>query len=412
MTTPVSPQQGAILMGNVLPYLPAASLASNYGVVGDGISDDTAAITGMVAYLAGNGVPTSGGRTLKTPIVFPPGVYKVTSDLTFPSLVQPVFMGYGATILASGSNFTKAVVNLDGCYKGSFYGFNIQGDGTEQTPAALKVDNSTAGYQNTTGVAIRDVIIRNLKYVTGIDLTGTGSRQLDGIQLENILVNGGQAAGAWSNSGNWQNGVACGNGTFANNYNHNGYGVSCAGHYIGYNINTSSITMIGGEPANNNTDWVIVPAGPCTIKGVQTQNCNQHFSLQGFSPIPVSFEDILVKSNFINSPNGYVGTHTGGLLTLRNYMFSNCQVAGSGVYGNCLIHLSNDGSVNRYATLVAENVCAMGVKTACILPVASTGNANILCLNYANYNPSTGNYTLAAGDISSYYTGTAWTTVA
>jgi len=74
--------------------------------------------------------------------------------------------------------------------------------------------------------------------------------------------------------------------------------------------------------------------------------------------------------------------------------------------------VTNDGSASRYATLTAENVSADGLKTATILPAAATGNANIVLLNYANYNPSTGNYTLTAGDIISYYTGTAWTTIA
>jgi len=407
-----TPLQGPYLMGLTPPFFPTAESVTNYGAIGDGLTDDTAAINNMLAYMTGNSAPASGGRNLKAPIFFPPGTYKISSDLVLQSAIQPVIMGYGATIKASGSAFTNSMLNLDGCYKGMVYGLTFIGDGTDQVNSAIKIDNSTAGFQNTTGVRIQDVIIRNLKYVSGIDASGTGSRQLDGVQFDNILIAGQQAAGAWSNSGNWQNGLLLGNGTFANNYNHNARGVSCSGHFVNYNVNVSSLSMNGGEPANGGTDFNILPNGPCTIECVQTQNCGQFFAVQGFSPTPVSFIDCLVKSNFINSPNGYVGTHIGGPLTLKNVSYAACQVAGSGVYGGCLIHVTNDGSASRYATLIAQNVCASGLKTATILPAAATGNANIVLENYMNYSPTTGNYTLTAGDILSYYTGTAWTTIA
>src|SRR5579862_3056794 len=102
MTTPFNPQQGSIWMGNVAPFFPTAQPVTNYGAVGDGISDDTAAIQAVFDYFCGNTQPTSGGRNLKAPILFPPGTYKITGDLNLRSTIQPVVMGLGATIKASG----------------------------------------------------------------------------------------------------------------------------------------------------------------------------------------------------------------------------------------------------------------------------------------------------------------------
>ena len=411
MTYPQAPLQGAIWGGFALPYLPTAEPVTSYGVVGDGITDDTAAIQAMINYFRGNAAFTNGGSSLKAPIYFPPGTYKVTSDIQMTSLIAPCIMGYGATIVASGNNFSKAVLLLDGWYRGGVFGLTIIGDGTEQVPSAIKLDYSTAGYRSTTTNLFEDITIRNLNYVTGLDLSGTGSNQLDGTLMKNVYVAGQQSHSNWSNTGNWQNGLLLGNGTFANNYDHVGFGVNCSGHYINYNVNVSSLSLTGAQPANGFLDFSIFPNAQCTIQNVQTQNCNQFMAEQGFSAIPVSFEDCLIKSNYINS-SGYVGTIVGGIVKLKNFCFSGCQAVGSGVYGGCLIHVTNDGSASRYATLTAENVSADGLKTATILPAAAAGNANIVLLNYANYNPSTGNYTLTAGDIISYYTGTAWTTIA
>ena len=259
---------------------------------------------------------------------------------------------------------------------------------------------------------MEDITIRNLKYVTGINLAGSGARQQDGMQVRNCLIAGGQNTSTWSNTGNWQQGIVWGNGTFANNYNHIAEAVSCSGHYNNYVIATSGVLINGGEPANGFVDFNIVPGAQCAIRGIQTQNCNQFFSIQGFSPLPITFDDCLIKSNFINA-SGWVGTIIGGQVILRNMSFAQCQIVSSGVYGNCLLHITNDSSAQRYPTIAIENLCAFGVKPACIVPTVATGAANIVCSNYMNYSNATGLYTLAAGDIlSTWSSGAAvWNTI-
>lgn len=397
--------------GGRMPYIPPGHSIMDYGAAGDGISDDTNAIMSALTAFTSNGVPTSGARSVKGPLIFPPGTYKITSDIVWQSISEPVLLGYGATILASGPSFTNSMFYIDGCYRGIFRGFQFRGDGTEQVPSAFKLDTSTAGFRTTTGCEIADFNILNLKFVTGIDLMGTVSRQLDGTQVENCLITGQQVPGSWSNAGNWQNGIAMGNGTFGNIYNNALRSVSPSGCWVGYNCNVSSFSLDQGQPANNGTDFIINPGAQCMISNIQTQTCGLHFQIQGFSPLPVSFNSILVKSNFITDAGGIVGKVTGGPVILDNFSMTSIQINNSGTFTTGVIKLSNDGP-NRIATACIRNLMANGLKTAAILPVAATGNTNVVCENYMNYSPLTNIYTTSAGDILSYYTGTAWTNIA
>lgn len=391
------------------PYTVPPETVMNYGAAGDGLSDDTPYIQAAMAALISNGAPTSGGRNVKAPLIFPPGTYKVSSDLLWQSVNQPVIMGYGATLVATGTAFSKAVLNLDGAYRGIIAGLTIIGDGTEQVTSALKIDDSTAGFRTTTGCKIEDINIRNLNYVNGIDLIGTTNRQLDGTQVNNVLISGQQSTSTWSNTGNWQNGIAMGDGTFANIYNNALRGVSCSGHWVGYNCNASSFSIDAGQPANNNTDFLIVPGAQCVISNVQSQNCGLHFSVTGFSPLPVTFNGVQVKSNFITDAGGVVGKVVGGPVIIDNFSMTNIQINNGGTFVAGVIKIQNDGSSQRYGTVSIRNLMSNGLKTAAILPTVATGAANIVVENYMNYNPSTGLYTLAAGDVLSTWNSGAST---
>jgi hypothetical protein len=112
--------------------------------------------------------------------------------------------------------------------------------------------------------------------------------------MENIVVSGGQAPGWWSKSGNWQSGIALGNGSWGNNYDHLGYGVSVDSCYYGYNVNVSSLGLFGAQPAANAIDFNVIPGAQCTFENIQSQNSNQLFtSVTGSSSLPISFRDVL-----------------------------------------------------------------------------------------------------------------------
>lgn len=401
-------ENGAVLMGCApVPVLPDGNVMDN-GAMGDGITDDTAAIYRTLARITASRAATSGGRLVSAPLYFPAGyTFKYTSDLVWQSVINPVIVGYGATLLASGTNFTKAGLLVDGAYRAVIRGLTFAGDGTEQVPSAFKLDNSTAGFEVTTGCSLADVTIAGMKYVTGLDLSGTGARQLDGCQFDNVLVAGQQGPGAWSSSGNWQNGILLGNGTFGNNYDHCGRGLQCAGHYTNYNVNVSSLSIDGAQPANGFLDFSIVPGAQCSFRNIQSQNANQLLAVSGFAPIPVTLEDIDLKSVYLNA-SSYIAQLTGGMVRLKNIGASNLVNTGGSSYVTGVVSAGGDGA-GRPCTLSVDQLCAYGLKTAAIVPVPGAGQANIVCANYANYNPNTGQYTTVAGDVLSAYSGTSWT---
>jgi Pectate lyase superfamily protein len=449
-----------------------------YGAIGDGSHNDTSAINAAIAAATGAASPKTTARTATAPVYFPPGTYKITSDLLIASTVGFRMFGAGpgnTTIYCSGTGFQTAPIFINGAIDGIFEGFQVEGDGTEQVNEAIRLDyvgasrtdaacgttsgsavvtnvnarmydvgatitgtgipaattvisavdntgwtlsaNATASgsvsltvasvnnvARSTSANTFRDIRVRALKSIKGISLEGNGSQQLDGSLFENVVCSGSQTPGSWSSSGNWQKGIALGNGTFANNYDHTGVNLGIAGYFYGYDINASSLGLLGAQPANNSIDFHILPGSQSTFKNIQSQNAGQLCQMiNSFSPTPVSFEDIQVKTSFLNT-NGYVFEIFGGMTTIKN--LAAASLVRSGAFVNSFIKVYGNSST-RPAELSLDNVTLFNARTTGIVPTAT--QANITVKNYNNYNPNTGVYTTAAGDLYSGYTASAWT---
>jgi len=85
----------------------------DYGAVGDGTTDDTAAIQAAVTAL-------SVGDNL----TFPPGTYKLSAEILFNGKSQIDVFGYGATI-KGGSTRLRSYFNVCGTDKMRFFGFDF-----------------------------------------------------------------------------------------------------------------------------------------------------------------------------------------------------------------------------------------------------------------------------------------------
>ena len=323
----------------------------------------------------------------------------VTNSTTTVANVLAQAYDVGATVTGTGigTSGTATVVT------------STPGTGWTVTPACsasgtvtVTVASLNAASRSTTGNCFRDVRVRG-NFIVGISLEGNGSQQCDGTTFENVVISGSQYYANWSSSGNWQAGIALGNGTFANNYDHRAIGLDVTGCYIGYKINASSLALAGAQPANNALDFWILPGSQCTITNVQSQNAGQFLAGQpAFAAAPVTFSDIEIKTSYLNSSLVVAQTY-GGLWRFTNFAATNVQYSAAWVSG--LMKFLGSTS-NRPAEVHLANVALNGLKTACILPTAA--QANITVTNYANYNVSTGNYTTTAGDLLSAYTGSAW----
>lgn len=280
------------------------------------------------------------------------------------------------------------------------------GSGTENLTATQLTANVSA--RSTTGNCFRDIRVRALKFVTGISLEGNSSVQVDGTTFENVIVTGAQTPGSWSSSGLYQVGFACGNGVFANNYDHRAMGLDVSGCYWGYKINASGLALHGAQPAGNGTDFWILANTQTTIHNVQSQSAGSFLYCPAqFSPSPVSFRDVTFGT-FYPSSGYYFAQLTGGQWSFDNISVWMYQLPSTG-YENPVITVAGD-STNRPCHVTFNLLSVYGAKTTCIVPTSS--EANIVVTNYINYNPGTGFYASAvAGDLISAYTGSSWTNV-
>jgi hypothetical protein len=376
-----------------------------YGAKGDGTTDDTAAIQAAINAITGTAAPASNTRLAKGVLYFPAGTYKVTSDLVIRSVQDFVLVGDGpgqVQIMPSGTGFTTAVLLIDGSLDGIFGGFAIQGDGTEQVTDAIRLDWTTAAFRSTTGNTFRDIRIKSTKFVTGISLESNATRQLDGTTLRNVVVYGGQTAGSWSSSGNWQKAVAYGSGSFGNIYDQQLLGVDTGQCYYGHYCNASGFALYGGQCLGNAVDFFIIPAAQTTISNVQSQNSGQFIvQTSAFSPYPVTVNSALFVTSYLDSSNNVVDIY-GGVWHISNLDVSKTQRSGS--YVGAVINIRGAGA-NRPGVVLLDNVSSKSAVGSGIAVTAS--EASVVARNYSQYDPSTGNYTVTT---SQFYNGTSWIT--
>lgn len=396
------------------PYLTQVYSVIQYGADPTGATDSTAAIQAAINAATGSANPQTTTRTPLAPVYFPAGTYKVTSDLIIRSVSGFKFVGAGinqVTLLASGTGFTQAVILIDGSLDGIFEGFQLKGDGTEAAgvnpiPDAIRLDWTTAANRSTSGNLFRDIRTRTINAVIHLSLEGTGTRQLDGTVMHNLVLTGRQTANAWVNTGASQVGIAFGNGSFGNNYDHVLTGVSCSAFYYGYKNNVSGFVLNGAQPAGNFCDFWITPGAQTTVSNVQSQNGGQFLiAPSSFSPLPNSFNDILFKTNYLSGTSNQFMNLIGGVWNFNNFSAANLVVNNTGGYVNGTINITGAASA-RPCVATFNNLTVLGPRTGAFTGL--TNNPIITVHGYNNYNPQTGNYTVAAGDAASVYQSGAW----
>lgn len=124
----------------------------NYGAVGDGTTDDTAAIQAAIDAITGYWFT----------LHFPKGQYKVTSKLLFKWKINCVIRFDNAVIVHSGNGFAaSAVFEITGCSYIRIYNMRISqatGD-TNMCRAGLVLGRASSGFEGTGDVACYDMYI-------------------------------------------------------------------------------------------------------------------------------------------------------------------------------------------------------------------------------------------------------------
>jgi hypothetical protein len=361
------PAKAAVRANSNLP-VPSSVNVRDYGATGNGSTDDTAAINAAINAATGNASPVANVRFPAASVYLPPGVYKVTSDLLIQSVEGFALAGAGAELsilLASGTGFKTAVLNIDGAARGSFQGFSIMGDGTEGSgdgvlPNAINLTWTTAAARSTTSNVFSGIFIRNLKFACGMRMgapSGT-TRQVDGTTIRDVVISGsGNARHAYTTL--YLYGFYFGNGTTGNQYDYVAYNSSAAGCRAGVYCDASGFEWYGGQPAQNAIEFQFAGAPvQATIQGIQSQDSGQLLNVIGGSAVAtVSVRDVLFATNFLVGSGHWIQV-TG---VARGWEFSNIR-ASTGT-ASPVIFFSGQGSA-EVATLInvsQQNTAAAGI---------------------------------------------------
>jgi hypothetical protein len=108
----------------------------DYGAIGDGVADDTAALTNAYAAAV---------ATTKT-LYLPAGIYKITSQLVWDSPVNVIGVAQGTTLLKTG--------NFDGIYIGA-----VDGSGGSVVYSGFRIHGAA-------GNGGKGIVLRNISYAT------------------------------------------------------------------------------------------------------------------------------------------------------------------------------------------------------------------------------------------------------
>jgi hypothetical protein len=124
----------------------------DFGAVGDGVADDTAAIQAALSAMSGTG----------TCVYLPTGTYKVSSALLVPTLTGLVSNG-GATLYAVNSGFNNSNPSAAGRYVNNGVVINLSGQiSAPYTPnVGQKLIGLKIQYQYAVGYSVNAVVARN-----------------------------------------------------------------------------------------------------------------------------------------------------------------------------------------------------------------------------------------------------------
>jgi hypothetical protein len=264
--------------------------------------------TGATSSLAGQVVAIGSGssvtgRTALGPVYIPAGTYKITSDLLVRDVTGFRMTGAGqdqAKLRASGTNFTTALLHVDGSWWGTFEHFSITGDTTENLPSAIYQEWSPSSWTSTTGTTWNRVHLVSSNWVNGWNIAG-GTPQNDTTEWHGCLASGGQGVGAWTNTGFWQNGIILGNGTYGNNYQHYMYNTAITGCYRGRSCLASSYWVIGGAGAANGTEFWFdgIANGMFSVTGYRCENAGLFIGGSATGLVECSLRDVTSAGSYL-----------------------------------------------------------------------------------------------------------------
>lgn len=228
-----------------------------YGAIGDGITDDTAAIQATIDAASGGaaGAEPVAVRYARGPVYIPAGTYLTTAAPTIKGVIGFSLIGAGgrsSIIKVLGRRYNG--VTVIGCPSFVMQDLKIVGDGTSGTSivanAGLALDwtpmqASSWGAQAT----LSRIYVEELKFKHGIALgVDSANYDLSDVYLIDCSVSGFRQLDAIENTSLWQSAYMSGSGICGNILNH--HYKHCTGYYVRRLYHIFNVNMVSIENGN------------------------------------------------------------------------------------------------------------------------------------------------------------------
>jgi hypothetical protein len=379
----------------------------DFGAVGDGVADDTAAIQATIdASFGGRTIP---GRLLTLPptgaalvnvaalgpVVLPGAVYRVTQPLRIWSATGFTLAGAGAATTIHPDGVTGDVIDINGSFLGDFRDFQISGQGGATGAIVNAIhyrwDAATAD-RSSSDNRFSKITILNVPCQVGfrIGTTGDGSAQVDTSSYHDLYVNGywNTALDPHAPSGLYQAGIWVGSNAFGNNVIHNFYHVLVVGWTWGIYAQATEVGIWGFDFGANGVDFHCGSLSYACIQGGRSETSKQllYMPQGGAAPANISIADVQFSCDGLISTGfaieiGVVHGH----VSLQNVQFVGGPGAAS--WGTTLPSVLALRGVSSF-TPVDNFVAAVDNRVAIPHPVYIESNASPLPLTTVALSPT------------------------
>ena len=365
--------------------LPAVNVQRDFGAVGDGVADDSAAIQAAINYCLG-GTPEEGAtvnRIARARLYLPPGTYKTTVAPRVISTSGFEMFGtspYASTIKVSGARTFG--IELDGLRSCYIHDLRINGThgvgSTDTVRDALALNWTTIANRSTSHVVIERILVHELKYTNGITVGfDSPTRQVDDIWIYNCTVNGQWTVGetTW-----WQTGFQSGNGTHGNVLNHNYHSCASAINRYSCYANCVNVTWIGGDVGHAEVDFRHNGSSTLAVNGLRSEVSQRLYESNGGASFAssASISNILFSCTGIAADGQFIRINYGGSYFLQNVILDANAATPK-------INIANAAGKPTYVTTT-------GLQTRSTIDslytVAGTAPAVVTSLSYCQINSS------------------------
>jgi hypothetical protein len=303
----------------------------DFGAIGDGIHDDTAAIQSAIDYATAHVAPVNpNAEYTTTNVYFPNGDYRITSQINIIYKSGIHFYGepWGTRFLVDAP--MTSAFHMDGVGYCVFENFQIWivSGGSVTSAVNMEWDVLIAPVRTTIQNEFRNILIKTDgtgTFVYGFSLGLTAATAIDGNVFTKCAVLGGWTTG---NTTTFQAGYRLGNGTPSNNLNHFFY--ACDSHDCRYFIDAQRVSfhVFGAEPVNGEACFNISPWQNSSIHGVNVEGYERFLVHQNASYTAqyLTVSDCLMRGNKLNADGIWIDILENGIIRLANM---NIQGVGS-----------------------------------------------------------------------------------